>query len=698
MAILLLVFIPENGKKLVTVFCWATLALSLWAVTNLPGSFKPAERIYTLSIFPIKSGEIKTYFADLVHYKIVPGPNPTPAALTGTVDVVPAEISEVYRYNLQYNPRPIIQSYSAYSGYLDSLNQNKYLSDTKPDHLLLSYGSIDDRYPFFDETRTKLAILSQYKITGEFNGQLIMGKADSPLRAERIKTTRSEAKLGESIQVPGGVALQFAKVDVKYSLWGKIRRLLFRPPGLTVKFTLSNGDTYSYKAITSILSGGVIINRFVDTQEELEFFLRCRGELNTRVKKIEFDPTDGDNGFDENITITTDFLSFNAEGGNQSKEDSAAIEAVYAANAPKNSGPATIKGDSIRLWVESLNTHSKFIHVGGWAFDARQDNRALQATILLRSVRDTFAIKTTPRERPDLSNFFHRKDLDNSGFVASVTKSLLPPGAYIVGVLLENPATGSRLATYSDKEIIVRRQPAIEQIERVAPSNATEQLFSLEQVDEDDEQVFLSGWAAVKGYDSKKITTNIILISENISYRISTERISRPDVATHFNNPLFLASGFSVFFPKEKIQKGSYKIAIEDILDGKISVVSVTDRILKSQIDDYVVPRPAEVPPVGMIDKGIDEFRDNGPYCTIAGWAAPKDSDFTGYQIQIILQSDHGGYICDAESRLRKDVTEALNNGHKLDSCGFYLKIKKDDLPKGEYKIGIYLHKRNEPG
>ncbi len=82
-----------------------------------------------------------------------------------TVDIMPWEVSYLLCNNLNYNPRPTIQSYASYNSYLDKKNYDKYMSASAPEKVLFSFNSIDARYPFWDETHTKIALLENYTIT-----------------------------------------------------------------------------------------------------------------------------------------------------------------------------------------------------------------------------------------------------------------------------------------------------------------------------------------------------------------------------------------------------------------------------------------------------------------------------------------------------------------------------------------------------
>jgi hypothetical protein len=71
---------------------------------------------------------------------------------SGTVDVVPWGVALVNTYGLDWKPRGVIESYAAYTSYLDQLDAQRYLADG-PDMVVLSDMTIDNRYAPYDEPR-----------------------------------------------------------------------------------------------------------------------------------------------------------------------------------------------------------------------------------------------------------------------------------------------------------------------------------------------------------------------------------------------------------------------------------------------------------------------------------------------------------------------------------------------------------------
>ncbi len=115
-----------------------------------------------------------------------------------SVDIIPSEISYIYANALTYNPRPVIQSYTAYTGYLDGLNRIKYMSDSAPTFILFSAEAIDRRYAFFDEPQTKRAILQNYEVVSSANlddSKMILLKRRARSR-DLLRVSLSEGKFG----------------------------------------------------------------------------------------------------------------------------------------------------------------------------------------------------------------------------------------------------------------------------------------------------------------------------------------------------------------------------------------------------------------------------------------------------------------------------------------------------------------------
>lgn len=241
-----------------------------------------------------------------------PEPEPTfPASIRQkishqTTDVIPCDVSEVYFNGLNYNPRPTLQSYQSYNGYLDRKNREKYLSASAPEWLIYRYDAIDGKYPLADETQTFLAILQRYRVIDQTRRYLFLKRQEQtrPLKMIRQKTV--QLRMDEKLRLAGSDSLLhvlYAKPC--YTVYGKLLNLFFQPPQLIMRLCAENNTTLSYRAVPKLLEKGLLINSRVDNLADANEFLATHRVKNKRLTELCFHQTVRlAPGFDPMIEIT----------------------------------------------------------------------------------------------------------------------------------------------------------------------------------------------------------------------------------------------------------------------------------------------------------------------------------------------------------------------------------------------------------
>lgn len=209
-----------------------------------------------------------------------------------SVDIVPHQISHIYFNQLNYNPRPVIQSYQANSDWLMKQNGDKYLSKTAPEFVLFKTESFREQNPFWVETDLTEALLSNYHLLDSTvilqDTFCVFQKNISLKSLTKSSLQEIHSKLNEEILIPNSENPIRFSVNIEYSLKGKLARLFFQPPYLYCNVTYENGQQENFRVIDKILRGGVFINRKVTNYSEISNFFRNKGVDNQRVTKIRF--------------------------------------------------------------------------------------------------------------------------------------------------------------------------------------------------------------------------------------------------------------------------------------------------------------------------------------------------------------------------------------------------------------------------
>ncbi len=218
-----------------------------------------------------------------------------------TVDILPSEVSYIFYNKLNYNPRPIIQSSLAVGSVLDGLNKAKLLSKNAPDFVLSQFIPSQSRNFIWEETQTKLAFLSQYERENliqvpqyhssenstSFDTLSLYKKRKVSLQLTEKQIDSTKISFGKDYELPQTNQILVLKTNFKYSATGLLTRYFFQAPFVYCTVNFSNGQKKRFRAIVPIFDSGVIINKIVDSNHDLDLFYK--NTVPNTIKSIQFD-------------------------------------------------------------------------------------------------------------------------------------------------------------------------------------------------------------------------------------------------------------------------------------------------------------------------------------------------------------------------------------------------------------------------
>ena len=233
---------------------------------------------------------------------------------THTIDLFPQDLSYLFLNELNYQGRPVPQSYTAYAPSLDSLNLNFYTSTRRPERVLISNNGIDHRYYFWDESLTKAALHLNYTISDSFAMQRRRDKL-LLLKAEPSRNLYPVMEPIATIHAVMGVPVSIPREDnqpiymtlkLKYSFGGAMTKLLYQCPKLNIILKTDDGQAHLYKMIKPIMETPVLINKYIKSTSSLANFL-C-GDIYKNKNIVSFVVVAEDGGYSEDIEVS--FLRF----------------------------------------------------------------------------------------------------------------------------------------------------------------------------------------------------------------------------------------------------------------------------------------------------------------------------------------------------------------------------------------------------
>jgi len=177
-----------------------------------------------------------------------------------SVDIFPWDTAMAVAYGMRWDPRPVFQSYSAYTSYLDNLNSRHFIDSNAPEFVLYNATSIDGRYPLFDEPLTLRILMCNYEVIEFDSGFMVLRRVGS-LCGSPTPIPDIESTFGDTIPVPSNYSgYMFAEVHIKYNLIGTIRNLLYKAPPVYVQLRFADGSTGTYRFELGNAMDGLVVS------------------------------------------------------------------------------------------------------------------------------------------------------------------------------------------------------------------------------------------------------------------------------------------------------------------------------------------------------------------------------------------------------------------------------------------------------
>jgi len=221
-----------------------------------------------------------------------------------TVDMMPAESSLAVLNGLNYHQRPVPQSYSAYTRWLDGLNAGFLESSNAPAYVIYAFDRnvrADSRPAAWDESLAKAALLENYTFVSEFDVPIrwpdvqvapapffLLKHSPHCRRLVPVATNEITVALGRPLSIPPTTNLVFLTLDVNRTVPGKLAACALSPALLLARFEYQDGRNACYEAILPILKTGVLVNRRVEFAPDARNWLQSASAANPAVASICF--------------------------------------------------------------------------------------------------------------------------------------------------------------------------------------------------------------------------------------------------------------------------------------------------------------------------------------------------------------------------------------------------------------------------
>lgn len=316
-----------------------------------------------------------------------------------SVDIYPYNLSIIAAQELTWQPRPVIQSYTSYTGYLDNMNAD-FINRGRSADIMIWHGApslieIDDRYLLNSEPNTVFALFNHYKPIRYSPGYVIMQRQDAAQLSVPQIFAQQQATWNVWIPIPDNhYDIVRAQLFFTTTWWYKLTTQLWRKnTPVYIDYRTNNDQIYSYSVVRATAEHGIWIKPFIQA-------------LSDQPRRI--DPA-------AYPLLPTTYLDYQ---------------------------------------LDPIHMRNGFIELSGWIFAKPMNMSKLAVTLLLVTDKQAFCFDTVAEFRRDaLARFPMFPNPVYSGFRAKLNIADLPTGHYQLYALLNYRGNNTRFGPITNLTI-----------------------------------------------------------------------------------------------------------------------------------------------------------------------------------------------------------------------------------------------------
>ncbi|MBI1789052.1 MAG: hypothetical protein HYR60_16090 [Acidobacteria bacterium] len=326
---------------------------------------------------------------------------------------------------LNYTPFPVVQTYSAYTSWLDRRNAAQLVGG-EPRYMVADWSAIDGRHPLADSPETWLALYQWYEVAMQGEHRLLLRRRDRP-RFERVESLqRTRARPGDSIRLPDARGPLLLRIGLELNTRGKLAKILFRVPEVSMALWTASGRAHVFRVAPGVLGDRLLVNVLPGNLGDLARCLGGESWGEPIVRAALLGP--GLRYFEPETEV--EFLTI--PGVELKMEDPRLPELSKLSSAGEGSIQATIDEVNSERPVEGRplvidRAQQNHLIIRGWAVDAAVKAPAAGAWATLYG-RDYAA--SYGGDRPDVAAYFGQPNYRFSGYEAVLPLAETPRGRH----------------------------------------------------------------------------------------------------------------------------------------------------------------------------------------------------------------------------------------------------------------------------
>jgi hypothetical protein len=301
-------FIIGYGENLRSKFARRILALRYFAVSialaglfvagdfvnYTPGNFvslwskRIVRNVSTLASLPEAKARLNERVSELKQQYDLP--NIRARVGQSPVDIMSWGQGLIFLNEMAWRPRPVFQSYVAFTPDLISINGDFYAGDRAPEFVVFKLQAIDRQFPLMNDNEALKILLRDYQPLLVEKGYVLLMR--NPRGRGRVSPgeilMEKEITFGEPIDVLTLRDKQLLlTLEIRKSFLGRLGTLLFKLIPTYIEIETVDGSSMSYRIVPGMTQTGFLINPLILTQEDFVGWYTGDGPIRPASFRVE---------------------------------------------------------------------------------------------------------------------------------------------------------------------------------------------------------------------------------------------------------------------------------------------------------------------------------------------------------------------------------------------------------------------------
>lgn len=187
--------------------------------------------------------------------------------IEGDADLYSFDQTILFAHALPYQPRPVIQSYAAFSPDLAKMNAVHLRTARAACNILFAVQPLDGRFPSLDDGLSWPELLTLYDIKGASDDRgsfLLLSRSALPREYRLTPLWNTSARFGEPITLPAATnGLVWVEIGIKKSLEGTVVATFYKPPVLMLTVSLQDHTQRRFRLVPGMAGGGFLLSPLI---------------------------------------------------------------------------------------------------------------------------------------------------------------------------------------------------------------------------------------------------------------------------------------------------------------------------------------------------------------------------------------------------------------------------------------------------